>query len=286
MEKNAEKQPFEKLIRISPGGLSLSVVLSDPRSGEMAGIHYHSSLEIHMIQSGALRLYAQGCEYELPENTCCLIGANVYHYLKPISDSDRISRFSMRFECKLKKAADSEAKSLYKILSGAQVVVFEDPQSISRFLEIKKELASPKVGSRYLLESLFTEIIISAARACSGGGSQDTAGYEGTIDDFRDRIISDYFCDNIKEDLTPEILAGEISVSERHLNRIIKRLFGQPFKDVLIETRMEAAKDLLQNTNILVTKISEEVGYKQPSNFYRIFRERMGMTPEQYRKSK
>lgn len=286
MEKNSEKALVERLVKINPGGLAFSVVLSDPRSVEMAGVHYHSSFEIHMVQTGALRLYAQGCEYELPENTCCLIGTNIYHYLKQVSDPVKVKRFSIRFECKLKKDADKDAESLYRILAGTKVVIFENKQNISRFLEIEKELAFPKVGSRHLLESLLTEIIITTARASSGSGSQDTAGYEGTIDDFRDRIISNYFCDNIKEDLTPQILAGEISVSERHLNRIIKRLFGKPFKEVLIETRLEAAKDLLKNTTVMVNKISEEVGYKQPSNFYRIFRERVGMTPEQFRRAK
>ena len=139
---------------------------------------------------------------------------------------------------------------------------------------------------------------ISAARAAAKTAAKTPARadnalpggartpYRGTIDDFRDQVISDYFCDNLKEALTPEMLAKEICVSPRHLARILRRLFGKPFKDVLIDTRMEAAKDLLANTDKKIGEIAEEVGYKQASNFFRIFRERAGVTPLQYRKTK
>ncbi len=294
MKKIDGRSIAESFIRIDLGGLILSVIMPVFGNGAMVGIHYHSFMEIHVVQEGTLRLYAQGREYELPAGRCCLLGANVYHYLKPAGDLTTVRRFSVLFECKLKKNADSEARAIYERLSNAKVVLFENPRNIVRFEEIGAEMAGSEMGRRHMLESLFGEIILSAARAAAEVPARmkhtspeaARAPYQGTIDDFRDQIISDYFCDNLKEALTPDMLAKEISVSPRHLARILLRLFGKPFKDVLIDTRLEAAKDFLVNTDKKVGEIAEEVGYKQTSNFYRIFRERIGTTPLQFRNSK
>ena len=54
--------------------------------------------------------------------------------------------------------------------------------------------------------------------------------------------------------------------------------------DYLAVIRMEAAKELLKNTDKLVREISREVGYEDEHVFMRRFKKYTGKTPQQFRR--
>lgn len=68
------------------------------------------------------------------------------------------------------------------------------------------------------------------------------------------------------------------------LSREIKKNTGRTYKELLQEKRMNQARYLLDNTGLPVANIIESVGYDNTSYFYRKFRERYGMSPNEYRK--
>ena len=57
------------------------------------------------------------------------------------------------------------------------------------------------------------------------------------------------------------------------------------FSDMLNDTRIYRAMDLLSNTDLSVQAVAEQVGYTNWSTFLRAFKKRVDMTPVQYRKS-
>ena len=46
---------------------------------------------------------------------------------------------------------------------------------------------------------------------------------------------------------------------------------------------IEKSKELLKDSNRKMYQISKAVGYDNPKYFFRIFKKKTGMTPEQYR---
>lgn len=68
-----------------------------------------------------------------------------------------------------------------------------------------------------------------------------------------------------------------------HLSRQIRRKTGRTFLEILQEKRLLQGAFLLKNTALRVSEISVEVGYENTSHFHRLFRERFGCTPKQYR---
>ena len=53
--------------------------------------------------------------------------------------------------------------------------------------------------------------------------------------------------------------------------------------DYVLRKRMDSAKDLLDNSQMPITSIGYEVGFKDPSYFARAFKQYSGCTPSDYR---
>lgn len=66
---------------------------------------------------------------------------------------------------------------------------------------------------------------------------------------------------------------------------LFKKNTGYTLKEYIVSEKMESAKMLLSTTTLPVTLISSHVGYGNYSNFTRSFKQLVGCTPMEYRKS-
>lgn len=80
-----------------------------------------------------------------------------------------------------------------------------------------------------------------------------------------------------------DLLADSIGISNAYMCRIYKQYTGNTIIDILVEKRMEKARELLKNTDLPVNEVAERVGYNNPSYFYRVFKKSNGITPNEYR---
>lgn len=78
-------------------------------------------------------------------------------------------------------------------------------------------------------------------------------------------------------------LAAMVHVSSGYLGRIFKKQTGMALTDYIIKKRIVVAKQLLIKTNLSITDISARVGISYSSYFTKIFKEQVGMTPQEYR---
>ncbi|GLC80886.1 helix-turn-helix domain-containing protein [Lacrimispora brassicae] len=68
-----------------------------------------------------------------------------------------------------------------------------------------------------------------------------------------------------------------------YISRLFKRHFQVTFTECLQLIRMIRAANFLASTSKPVEEIIAEIGYENSSYFHRLFKERYGMTPKQYR---
>lgn len=89
--------------------------------------------------------------------------------------------------------------------------------------------------------------------------------------------------DHLDADLSVEALAARAGMSPRHLARTFRKDLGVT-PGVLVEAlRVEAAKVLLQSTDMPVAAIAQRVGFGGPETLHRAFRRRAQTTPGRYR---
>lgn len=85
-------------------------------------------------------------------------------------------------------------------------------------------------------------------------------------------------------EISQEMMADRLGSNVRTIRRIMKREIGQTYKEYLNAVRVKKACELLKNTDWTILKISQEVGCYEAASFYRVFKQVMGMTPDEYRK--
>ncbi|MNZ94745.1 HTH-type transcriptional regulator YesS [compost metagenome] len=86
-----------------------------------------------------------------------------------------------------------------------------------------------------------------------------------------------------EQDLSLEACAAALNYHPVYLSRVFKKHVGVPFSDYLTEYRMNAAKSMLESTQMKISEIGERLQYKNTSAFIRTFRRSVGMTPGSYR---
>ena len=97
------------------------------------------------------------------------------------------------------------------------------------------------------------------------------------------QYIEEFYGDS---ELSVEVLCNHLNVSAAYFSTIFKRETGENFVTFLTNVRMEAALELLNNTQDKTYIISGKVGYTEPNYFSYVFRKKYGISPSKYRMSK
>ena len=101
------------------------------------------------------------------------------------------------------------------------------------------------------------------------------------------RLAIDYIQNNYMDpDLSLNSICSYLNISTSYFSTIFKEETGETFTEVLIRTRMEKAKELLENTTMKNYEIAEKVGFSDPHYFGISFKKMTGCTPTEYAREK
>ena len=99
--------------------------------------------------------------------------------------------------------------------------------------------------------------------------------------------VIDYIRENYEQsELSNETIAAHFHYHPYHLNRIMKAVTKKTLHNYLLDYRIHIAKNLLVTTALNVTMVAEKTGFASYTYFIKLFRERTGLSPRQYRNKK
>ena len=97
--------------------------------------------------------------------------------------------------------------------------------------------------------------------------------------------VTDYIDNHCRDEMTLSVVAEMFHVSSSHLSRLFKSVKGQNFSVYVMNQKLTVAAALLRSCPEQgIAQIAEGLGYYTPAYFTRIFKEKFGVTPSQYRK--
>ena len=81
-------------------------------------------------------------------------------------------------------------------------------------------------------------------------------------------------------------VARTYGVSLAYVSECVRTQTGKTYKELLQKHRMETAARLLRRSDLNIQQIITQVGYENTSYFYRLFHERYGQSPREYRNAR
>ncbi|MGR3435578.1 MAG: GlxA family transcriptional regulator [Shimia sp.] len=84
---------------------------------------------------------------------------------------------------------------------------------------------------------------------------------------------------NIEEPISPSILAKEVGMSTRQLERLFRRYLNRSPKRYYMELRLQKARNLLMQTDMSVINVALACGFTSPSHFSKCYRAHYNTTP-------
>ena len=107
-------------------------------------------------------------------------------------------------------------------------------------------------------------------------------GAKDVIDQIRDYMEENY----AQSSLSLSKVAEKYYLNSSYLSRTFRKKTGVPFVEYLNKIRIKHACDYLKSRNWKVYEIAEKVGIPNPDYFGRCFRKYMGISVNDYKKSK
>ena len=245
-------------------------------------LHDHSAVEILLTLEGSVTYTVDDIVYQVRKGEVLIIPPDMQHAL---SMGEESSRYLFLFEPEgILSMRDIKTLTPYfhrpfhlRDGSEAHVRIRELLLKLKDVYE-KRELMWNTVCYSYLL------------RVYAILGQRYLNGVRNRIPDGGRIVESEvitasmtYINNHYKQDLSLEDVAEFAGFSRYYFSRSFKKQTGYSFKDYLCQKRLQVAVDLLIRTDKSMKDVALESGFGSVATFNRVFREKKGCTPTQFR---
>jgi AraC-like DNA-binding protein len=114
--------------------------------------------------------------------------------------------------------------------------------------------------------------------------TRDTV-HKGILEQF-ETLLNDYFqSDSPMESGLPSVTycADQLHLSANYFGDLIRKETGKSAQDYIQTKIVDIAKERIFDTNKSISEIAYELGFNYPQHFSRLFKQRVGYTPKEYR---
>ena len=148
-------------------------------------------------------------------------------------------------------------------------------------LALLEELENDNLGGRLYAEALAKVLAVDLLRRYSTLGQQ-SGEVIGGLSPRKLKQATEYINDNLAGDLSLVNIADATGINTYHFAHLFKQSTGLAPHQYVIKVRVEEAKRLLAETDLIVGEIAQRVGYTH-SRFGALFRRHVGMNPTAFR---
>jgi len=247
-------------------------------------VHMHRWFEMEYIAAGSCVNYTNGKEIPMNQGDICIMSRKAVH----------------SFGCRQKNALVINTILLDSIFEGITGIYMLEDNPITNFISGRAHTEdyfmyfptaySHKVQSvaqmffnecqkhRFASSATAEALFIILLNELNQFGLYSYYGVDPTI-----KPILDYICKNYKT-ATLNSVAEKFSYTPNYLGKLILKHTGKTYSELIKEIKLNAAEKLLSNNDLSIEDIIYEVGYSSNSYFFKLFREKHGITPTEYRK--
>lgn len=247
----------------------------------------HDFWELCFVESGSLLLMTNLENFQIDCGEAILLQPSSEHSYKEINNC---KAFVVCFECSsqsLKPISNEKFNLSDEQLSSIKIIINEAKSSFIMNEEEHLEVSEkPLFGGQQVIITQLEYFLICAAREFSACENSNIIflGEESFYADLVSVIIK-YFRKNIRNRLSLEKICKKFNCSRSFLCHTFKQETGESIMAYFNKMKIEEAKNMLINSNVSATKISDELGFSDVKYFGFLFKKLTGFTPLAYRKN-
>lgn len=254
--------------------------------------HRHDYVELAYVCKGQLPMEILGNHYTFQPGEVFIIDRNCIHS-EDLTNTDSAVVFLCMSEAFFDEIFLSELKEeplqefirmcLKKQKKIRQFLRFtpanDDEQIYSLISQVIEEAESKRKGYDYLIKGLMIRIMDVLANSYK---IQLSKLEKQRKDEILFQELEKYLHQKYK-DVTIDELVSQYHYNADYFNRLIKKYTQLSFSQFLQNIRLSKAEEMLIASKLPVHQIIHEVGYQNKGYFYKIFVQRNGITPKEFR---
>lgn len=257
-------------------------------------LHRHNEIQLMWIKKGEGTLIADCTMHSFQDDDIFLLGANQPHVFKSNSDyffdesPKSVQGISVFFNPEgplgslFQLPELNQLESFFKIHQGGFKVPMEYRAAISNTISLVRDTSG--------LDQMMS--FISLLKELQGIGLKIDPLSTYSPDSFTEKkgkrigMIYDFILKNYTNNLTLEEVAEYSCLTSQAFCRYFKKHTGKTFISFLNEMRIhEACKKLVNKEGNQISNIAYECGFNSITNFNRVFKSVMKISPKEYQKN-
>ncbi|WIM38310.1 AraC family transcriptional regulator [Paenibacillus sp. PK4536] len=247
--------------------------------------HIHDFLELNYVSEGTGSHVINGVTSSVKKGDLFLLPMGISHVYRPstASDADPL----IVYNCVVDADSLLEVLSTYPgseviepLLKETQYRYYDDRwQQFQRLFEqVYEEYQRGREGWVISVYTYVIQILIHLQRLDTETQLRiqpSSSGWEDMVHELHT---------NYAGSITVSEMAAKMKVSVRQLHRLFVKHTGASMSHYVQKIRIQAACDLLRTTDLLISEVSEQVGYHDVSYFHALFKRKTGSAPKAYRR--
>ncbi len=231
----------------------------------------------HPMKKGHIIIWRAGLRYTLAADegeTLTLLGFNFDYTAKNSCLAAPIPPGGADFESSavLERVTFSDADILNDTIYIGNMHLLED-----QIREICNEYNSRRSFYNVRISGLFTAILTETIRECMLE-RDNIRRSKGKVTE-----VLQYIADHHAEEISNIMLGKKFGYHPNYINHLVVQHTGMSLHKYLLSYRINKAIELLQNTDMPVSEISEKVGFSDYNHFLKYFKQVTGYTTKAFR---
>lgn len=249
--------------------------------------HLHNFFEIYFFISGNVNYFIEKKVYKLNYGDLLLIN-NLEIHKPSFSSPEPYERIVIHFDASIPQYMSSPDFKLLNCFlnrpAGEQNLIRPSIKQLNEIMKLFNRLEAlgdeTSNGSDVLRLACFLELLVFINRVFSSN----------LISDFEEPNVPekllpvlDYIDSNLEKDLSLKFLEQHFYINRFYLTRLFKKVTNSTLHEYIQYKRISKAKKLLSD-GYNVTEACMKSGFNDYSNFLRMFKRTVGISPGKYRK--
>lgn len=289
MEKKYYKHKIENLLVVNK---IITIHYLEPDKNYVAPTESHDFWELVYVQKGRLICHADSEIVTLNEGEVLFHKPNEIHSLR-CDGMHAPNIVVISFEC-ISEAIhffENRKMTVDKSLIHFIFAIIEEGKKTFNLPHFQPELKkmqllpSPTLGGQQLIKNYLELLLINLMRGESeSDNSQAIFLYKDNYEEFISKHVIEYMRQHIDENLSVDKICATLHYNRSYIFKQFKKTTGNSIMAYFNKMKIDKAKQLLRESEMSVTAISELLSFESPNYFSKLFKKVTGYTPSTYRK--